>query len=105
MAAAAPGREPDREWGNGDGGLMTTGAENRFGNRGANYYYNGTGTLPANGTQLVVTGVPGVPGETHTITFSAQGVLASAGGESPDSPTGTRRTDRSTGSTSSARGS
>jgi hypothetical protein len=60
--------------GNGDGGFMTTGAENRFGNRGANYYYNGTGTLPANGTQLVVGSTPGIPGELHTITFSAQGV-------------------------------
>jgi hypothetical protein len=59
--------------GNGDGGLLTAGVENRFGNRGANYYYNGTGTLPANGTQLQVTSSPPVPGETHTITFSALG--------------------------------
>ena len=59
--------------GNGDGGLLTVGAENRFGNRGANYYYNGTGTLPANGTQLRVTSAPPVPGEAHVITFSALG--------------------------------
>jgi hypothetical protein len=59
--------------GNGDGGLMTAGAENKFGNRGANYYYNGTGTLPTNGTQLRVTGTPGAPGQTRTITFSAAG--------------------------------
>jgi hypothetical protein len=64
--------------GNGDGGLMTVGAENKFGNRGANYYFNGTGTLPANGTQLVVTSVPGVAGETKTITFQAKGVRTGA---------------------------
>ncbi len=60
--------------GNGDNGLLTVGAENSFGNRGANYYYNGTGTLPANGTQLVVTGIPGLAGGTHTITFKATGI-------------------------------
>jgi hypothetical protein len=41
--------------GNGDGGFLTVGAENKTGTRGQNYYYNGTGTLPANGTQLRVT--------------------------------------------------
>jgi hypothetical protein len=60
----------------GDGGLLTTGAENLFGNRGANYYYNGSGTLPAFGTDLRVTGTPAAPGGTHTITFGAQGVKA-----------------------------
>ena len=59
--------------GNGDNALMTTGAENLFGNRGANYYYNGTGTLPANGTQLRVTGTPGVPSPAQTISFKATG--------------------------------
>jgi uncharacterized repeat protein (TIGR01451 family) len=59
--------------GNGDGGLLTVGAENLFGNRGQNYYYNGTGTLPSNGTQLVVTTTPPQPGETHLITFMAGG--------------------------------
>jgi hypothetical protein len=59
--------------GNGDGGFLTVGAENRFGNRGANYYVNGAGTLPANGTQLQVTSTPGAPGESRTITFSAKG--------------------------------
>lgn len=59
--------------GNGDGGLLSVGAENRFGNRGATVYYNGTGTLPANGTQLAVTSTPGAPGETRVITFSAVG--------------------------------
>ena len=59
--------------GNGDLGLLTAGVENRFGNRGANYYYNGAGTLPANGTQLVATSAAPVPGETRTITFAALG--------------------------------
>jgi hypothetical protein len=53
------------------GGFLSVGAENRFGNRGQNTYFNGTGTLPANGTQLRVTSTPGAPGETHVITFSA----------------------------------
>jgi len=57
--------------GSGDGGLLTVGAENVFGNRGQNYYYNGTGTAPAAGTQLAVAGTPATPGETHTITYSA----------------------------------
>jgi uncharacterized repeat protein (TIGR01451 family) len=60
--------------GNGAGGFLTVGAENRFGNRGANYYANGVGTLPADGTQLRVTGTPGAPGETQVITFKATGV-------------------------------
>ena len=40
--------------GNGDGGFLTVGAENDFGTRGQNTYFNGTGTLPSNGTQLRV---------------------------------------------------
>lgn len=59
--------------GNGDGGFLSVGAENRFGNRGSTVYFNGAGTLPANGTQLVVTSTPGAPGGTRTITFSAVG--------------------------------
>jgi subtilisin family serine protease len=57
--------------GSGDGGLLTVGAENVFGNRGQSYYYNGTGTAPADGIQLAVTGTPGGSGETHVITFDA----------------------------------
>ncbi len=59
--------------GNGDGGFLTVGAENLFGNRGANYYVDGTGTLPVNGTELVVTGTPGAPSAAYTITYSAKG--------------------------------
>lgn len=64
--------------GNGDGGFLTVGAENVFGNRGQNRYFNGLGTIPVNGTQLRVTGTPGGPGETKTITFTARGVKAGA---------------------------
>jgi len=58
--------------GNGDGGFLSVGAENKFGNRGQNTYYNGTGTLPSNGTQLRVTGTPGTSGS-KVITFQAMG--------------------------------
>lgn len=61
--------------GNGDGGFLSVGAENRFGNRGGNTYYNGTGTLPSNGTQLRVTTTPGAT-SSKVITFQAKGVSA-----------------------------
>jgi len=61
--------------GNGDGGFLSVGAENKFGNRGQNTYYNGTGTLPANGTQLQVTTTPGTVAS-HVVTFQAKGVKA-----------------------------
>ena len=55
------------------------GAENDLGNRGANRYFNGTGTLPAAGvTELRVTTTPGAPGGTRTITFKAKGTAAGA---------------------------
>jgi hypothetical protein len=59
--------------GNGAGGFLTVGAENRFGNRGATYYFNGTGTLPAEGTQLRVTTTPGQV-SSSVVTFQARGV-------------------------------
>ena len=62
--------------GNGDGGFLTVGAENLFGNRGQNRYVDGVGTLPVSGTELRVNGTPGAPGETHTITFQVRGVKA-----------------------------
>jgi uncharacterized repeat protein (TIGR01451 family) len=62
--------------GTGDGNHLTVGAENRFGNRGGNYYYNQTGTLPANGTELRVAGAAPTPGETHVIRYAATGVKA-----------------------------
>jgi hypothetical protein len=36
-------------------------------------YYNGTGTLPSNGTELRVTGAAPTPGETHILTLTAEG--------------------------------
>jgi len=60
--------------GNGDGGFLTVGAENKFGNRGANFYVDGTGTLPSSTTDLRVTTTPTTPGEKRVITFGATGV-------------------------------
>jgi subtilisin family serine protease len=57
--------------GNGDGGFLSVGAENKFGNRGQNTYYNGTGTLPSNGTQLRVTTTPGSV-SSLVVTFDAK---------------------------------
>ncbi|MCL5996182.1 MAG: S8 family serine peptidase [Chloroflexi bacterium] len=59
--------------GNGDGGFLSVGAENVYGNRGQNYYYNGTGTLPAASTQLRVSTAAPQPGESHVITLRATG--------------------------------
>ena len=47
--------------GNGDGGFLTVGAENNTGTGGETTYYNGTGTLPSNGTQLRVSSGGGGP--------------------------------------------
>ncbi len=59
--------------GNGDGGYLTVGAENALGNRGVNYYLNGTGTFPSSSGGLVVTSTPATPGETKTITYTVKG--------------------------------
>jgi len=77
---ASPGQditfEYDTQTGIGDGGILTVGAENKFGNRGETVYFNGepAANLPADGDQWVVNSTPGQPGETHTITFQAKGV-------------------------------
>lgn len=60
--------------GNGDLGFVTVGAENSFGNRGANYYVDGTGTLPTSATELRVSGSAPQPGETKVITYQVKGV-------------------------------
>jgi len=57
----------------GDGGWLTVGAENSFGTSGQNYYADGVGTLPVYPDNVVVFSVPGTPGETYTITYSALG--------------------------------
>lgn len=57
----------------GDGGFLTVGAENSDGNRGANVYVDGNGTIPVSGTELVVTSSPGAPSPATTITFDVIG--------------------------------
>jgi hypothetical protein len=64
--------------GNGDGGFMTAGAENFVGTSGQNYYVDGIGTLPTSTTELKVSTVPGVPGETRTVSFKVTGAKAGA---------------------------
>jgi hypothetical protein len=60
--------------GGGDGGFVTEGAENKFGNSGTTVFFNGTGTAPANGQQYAITAsAPAVT--TKTITFNALGQL------------------------------
>ena len=60
----------------GDSGFLTVGAENDSGTAGGTVYFDGAGTPPApssDGYEVAVTSVPGAPGESHTITFSASG--------------------------------
>ena len=59
----------------GDGGFLTVGAENKFGNRGENVYVDGTGTLPTSASEFRVSSTPSQPGETKTITYTAKAVL------------------------------
>jgi subtilisin family serine protease len=59
--------------GSGDGGFLTVGAENFNGSEGANFYVDGTGTLPTSTTELVVDTAPGVPGGSHTVNFTMVG--------------------------------
>ena len=61
--------------GNGDGGFLTVGAENVNGTRGQNTYVDGVGTLPAQGTELVVSSAAGTAG-TRSIAFDARGASA-----------------------------
>ena len=60
----------------GDGGFLTVGAENVFGNRGGTVYYNGAGTAPApssTGYEVLVSTAPPAPGGSHTLSFTATG--------------------------------
>ncbi len=62
----------------GDGGFLTVGAENKYGNRGAAVYVDGMGTAPApsypaGDYEVKVFSTPGTPGEARTITFQARG--------------------------------
>jgi hypothetical protein len=57
----------------GDASFLTVGAEDSTGLSGQNYYVDGTGTLPTFGVDVGVTSIPGAPGETHQVTFTAEG--------------------------------
>ena len=57
----------------GDLGYLTVGAENAYGNSGQNWYVDGVGTPVGPDDEIRVTSVPGEPGETHIITFTAKG--------------------------------
>jgi len=61
--------------GDGDGGWLTVGAENEFGSSGENWYVDGVGTPVVADDEVRVVSIPGTPGETHLITFSALGRL------------------------------
>jgi len=61
--------------GDGDFGYLTVGAENEFGSSGQNWYVDGTGTAVAADDEVRVVSIPGTPGESHLITFSALGRL------------------------------
>jgi hypothetical protein len=56
-------------------GQLNVGAENKFGNRGQSYYFNGAGTLPSLGQDLRVTSTLGSV-SSKVVTFQAKGVKA-----------------------------
>lgn len=63
----------------GDGGDLTVGAENKFGNSGGMVYFNGDGEAPSpsypNGEyEVKVRSVPGEPGAKRTVSYSVRGV-------------------------------
>ncbi len=53
---------------------LGVGAENKFGDNGKSWFYNGDGTAVAADTELRVVSQPGEAGETHHIHYSAEGV-------------------------------
>lgn len=64
----------------GDGGFLTVGVENAFGNEGGTVYFDGVGTPPSPSFPFAVPGyevdvfsIPGAPGDTHVISYSAEG--------------------------------
>ena len=59
----------------GDGGFLTVGAENKFGNRGQSRLLRRHGHGPELRPAISVSPAPpGLPGETKTITYTAKGV-------------------------------
>ena len=59
--------------GDGESGWLTVGAENEYGNSGQNWYVDGAGTPVSADDEIRVSSVPGAPGETRTITYTATG--------------------------------
>ncbi len=59
--------------GDGSADGLTVGAENKFGNSGAEF-----GAVPTPADEIKVSSVPGAPGEAHVITFQATGVKKGA---------------------------
>lgn len=57
----------------GTNGRAAVGAENNDSTIGDAYYFDGNGTFPTVGQDLLVTSAPGTPGETHIITYTAEG--------------------------------
>ncbi len=60
----------------GDGGYLTVGAENKYGNTGESVYFDGTGTAPApssTGYEVDVASMPGAPGDSAVIQYSVVG--------------------------------
>jgi Fibronectin type-III domain len=61
------------DMGAGDGGFATTGAENKYGNRGENVYADGAGTIPVADTEILVSSTPGTQ-DSHVMTFKGKNV-------------------------------
>lgn len=61
----------------GDGGFLTVGAENKFGNSGGTTFFDGVGVPPSpslpTGYEVDVFSTPGAPGGSHVITFDTVG--------------------------------
>ncbi|MCP5095307.1 MAG: S8 family serine peptidase [Chloroflexi bacterium] len=57
----------------GNNGFVTVGAENSYGNSGGNWFANGEGTPIVAGDEVMITSLPGAPGESHAIEFEVTG--------------------------------
>lgn len=57
----------------GNNGLVTIGAENKFGNSGQNWFINGAGNPVAAGDEIRVISAPGEPGASHQVTYQVTG--------------------------------
>lgn len=53
--------------------IGTVGAEDATGTVGDTYYFNGSGPMPS--ADVGVIAIPGLPGEVHTVSFTAEGVV------------------------------